>query len=247
METAKQNFSDLLIKHSITEEQQDVELGIKERIHKIFNNLIKQCCDKHEGLDAEFAERFLQAVELKDPSVLDRSDMVSAVASILYDDAGDLDIQDGENVQPKHKFTMQFIKVLSSKNRESTVHIFDALLNFFLPDSVHRKDYLHLLVYSDCWTALDALKMAHRCCSMTVDEGTKLLHKAKTYGVEFGKTYGCLSEESPLDALTKVIKGDGDKSLVLVLNEMRKAGVPEELLNKVEAIVSKVYHLFVSL
>lgn len=222
-----------------------MESGIKERIHKISNKIINQYCDTNEGLGADFGEKFLKAVELKDPSVSDRSDMIAAVASVLYDeDAVGLDFPDGEEVQQQHKFIMQFIKVLSSANREATVHIFDALLDFFLPDSVHRKDYLHLLVYSDCWSALDALKMAHRCSGMTVDDGTKLLHKAKTYGVEFDKTYACLVEEDPLDALIKVIKGDGDKSLDLVINEMKKAGVPEELLNKVEAIVSKVLQSF---
>ena len=50
--------------------------------------------------------------------------MIAAVASVLYDEAVvGLDFPDGEEVQPQHKFIMQFIKVLSSANREATVHI----------------------------------------------------------------------------------------------------------------------------
>ncbi len=206
---------------------------------KIFGKLLQQYCEQKNFTDSEFAQRLTGAVEKKGPNVLDRYDLVSALASLLFDGPVELEIED-EEVEPNHKFIMQFIKTVESKNRQLAVQVFDALLEFFLPDSLHRKEYLHMLVYSDCWSAFNAIKMAQKCLSLTIDLGTKLLHKAKTYGVEFFKLYGCLTEEDPLDALTKVIKGDGDKSLDAVLTEMRKAAVPEELLNKVEQIVSKV-------
>ena len=240
LEESKNKFAELLTKYSIAEEDGDADSEFKDRINKILKRLIHQCGKANEGVDADFLDKFLHAVELKDPSVFARNDMVAALASILHDDPIDLEIPEGEEVLPTHRFIMQFVKILSSKNREATVNIFDALLEHFLPDSVHRKDYLHLLVYSDCWSPFNALKMAHRCCNMTVDDGTKFLHQAKTYGVEFGKTYDCLTAEDPLDALSKVIKSDGDKSLDLVITEMRKVDVPEDLLKKVEEIVSKV-------
>lgn len=245
-EKVKENFQELIAKHNIFEEEKDAEAKIKERLHKAFAKLVKQYCEANDGCDEEFAERFVQAVELKDPDVLDKYNLVATLASVLYEeDPADLELHEADSnvLQPHHKFIMQFVKALSARNKDATVNIFDALLEFFLPDSVHRKEYLHMLVYSDCWSAFNALKMAQHCCGLTVDLGTKLLHKAKTYGVEFQKTYATLTEDDPLDALTKTIKSDGDKSLDLVMSEMRKAGVPDEMLNKVEEIVSKVNFL----
>ena len=240
LEDSKTKFGEVLSKYGITEEEGDADLEFNSRIDKVFKRLIHQYGEANESIDADFLEKFICAVELKDPSVFTRNDMVATLASVLHDDPVDLEIPEGEEVLPSHKFIMQFVKILAPNNREAAVDIFDALLELFLPDSVHRKDYLHLLVYSGCWSPYNGLKIAHRCCNMTTDDGTKFLHKAKTYGVEFGKTYSCLSEEDPLDALTKVIKADGDKSLDRVITEMRKADVPEDLLNKVEEIVSKV-------
>ena len=65
LEAAKKKFIELLAKHNISEDEQDVESGIKERIHKISNKVINQYCDKNEVLGADFGEKFLKAVELK--------------------------------------------------------------------------------------------------------------------------------------------------------------------------------------
>lgn len=220
--------------------QTTVDIG--ERLKMLFDQLISHYCAEVD-LSIWFHTSFDEATQFSLCSLTDKLQIVEAlIRVILKDENGDLirDIKKDVVIHEKHALLIQLMATLKGKNRSLSTHLLGNCLDAFAGITHINKEYIEMIVFNNIWTPLEAIILSMWTIDIPQNDLTLFLHMVQTYRVGINEASIAIKNKERLKTIQDFITDEEDKSLVIVIEEMRQNGVPETILQKVQQVVDYV-------
>ena len=218
------------------------ESDVGNRIQMLFDQLIGRYCAEVD-LNIWFHTSFDEATQFNSCSLTDKLEIVEALAGVILNgDHSDLikDINKDVTIHEKHALMIRLMATLKDHNRSLSAHLLESSLDAFSGLTHVNKHYIESIVFNNIWSPLEAIILLMHISGISQDELTLFLHTVRTHKISISKATIAIKAADRVNILQEFIDDEEDKTLTVVIEEMRRNGVPGKILGKVTQIVEYV-------
>ena len=245
MKIVTARFEELLKTYNITirsSQSYQPTASIGKQIRMLYDQLIARYCADAD-LNIWFHTSFDEATQFTACSLTDQLEIVEALVRVILKGENFslvVDIKSDVELHEKHALLIRLMAALKDTDRSLATHLLGSCLDAFAGLSQENKTFITTIVYNNIWTPLEAIVLLMRTTEISHDDLANFLHTVQTYRVKISEATYAIKSNDRMNTLNDVIGEEEDKSLERVLDEMKRNGVPESILQKVQQVVECV-------
>ncbi|KAK3546548.1 hypothetical protein QTP70_026928, partial [Hemibagrus guttatus] len=226
----KKKFMELLLEFQAIDEEEPEET-LEDRMKTLQNELMVEYCKKH-NLSSSCVFSFDTAVGYETLPLQDRLTVLEAVMHLVFEE----DENDHTQIHDRD-FHFDVLELLQDDHPSLSFNLLQSVLQTDMQLSTQSKEILCQIAFSNTWKLLEIRDFMRYVVGKDKDQVQAILHIAQTYKLDYGIVFPALDSPDLLRWLKGYVDTERDKNANTIINEMRNANYPENILTILEDVL----------